>query len=186
MTELRISNKVCGLLAQQLASEKAETFRHLAIVKSIQNTIIEKKTSLVRNLLMGKSLKIRNRVYVVLEVTAKDYEDIFTINLMVAEEPYSATKDINLTKMETKCVAKYDEYLLKCIDHGCSKDWQRKVQDTAIEIYKLKHGILLVKPIFRTFEFEDAVAPSFFKQTDIFVNGNELYKGKLIEETIIG
>ncbi len=185
MTELNCSNSVCGQLAQQLITEKAEIFKHQAIAKSIQKTIIEKKTSLVQDLLIGKSLKIKNRLVTVLKVNSFDFEENFTIGLTIAEDIFCKTKDTKVTKRERKIINEYDKYMLKFIEVP-DAGWSTHILRAASELSKLKHGIKSINYIYTPFWFEDAVAPSFFEQTGIFVNGNELYKGKLIEEAIIG
>ena len=178
------TNSVCGHLAHQLIAEKAEIFKHQAIAKSIQEAIIEKKTSLVRDLLIGKNLEINMRLMTVLKVHSFNFDDNFTISLTLAEEVYSQIRDIDLTRKEWKIVNEYDDYMLKFIDDP-DAGWDCNVLSAASELGKLKHRIRLIKKIFTPFFFEDAVAPRFFEQTDIFINGNEFYNGQLIEDTII-
>lgn len=184
MAKFNCSNSVCGHLAHQLIAEKAEIFKHQAIAKSIQEAIVEKKTSLVRDLLIGNSLKINKRLITVIKVHSFNFEDNFTIGLTLAEEVYSKTKDIQPTKKEWKIIKEYDDYVLKFL-RDPDAGWDCNILNAASELRKLKHGVRLIKNIFTPFFFEDAVAPGFFEQTDIFVNGNEIYNGQLIEETII-
>ena len=186
METIILSNSVCELLAQQLVTEQAEVVKHQGTVNIIKQTILEKKTEVVKRMVRGRMFKFEGKLVIAMNVNSYESEKGFVITLTFAEEPLSATRFISLTKREKDLLNQYSESFKHC-RQGYDSYWEREASRLGYDLGILKHRISLIEHCCREFSFDEAKEPDFFKTTGILVNE---FKGcssrmLMLEETTV-
>ena len=184
MANIFVSNSVCELLAQQLVEEQAEVIKHQGTVNYIKQTIMEKKTEVIKKLVEGRMYKFEGKRVIVIEVSSFESKDGIFVMLSFAEDPASAKKHTSLTKREKVLLAKYSEAFKHC-RHHFDDYWRNEALTAAYALGSLKHGISLHDERYWEFSFDEAKDPSFFKTSGITVDAFRGcgYENVLLEDT---
>lgn len=173
------SSKTCELLARQLVEEQAELLKRTSLVKSIKETIREKKLEVIKYRTEGKLFKIHGDRCIVTEVRSIHFENEMCFALTFVAEATNSVEGKKLTKKESDLIIQYEATFKKYKNNYWDKNWVSKIIGIANELACLKNGIRLIDDMFMWgFGFDDATKPGFFDETGIYIQVIENYQPK--------
>lgn len=166
--DFQISAQVCEQLAQQLVSEQVEVLKHQGIVDQIKKTILEKKTEVIREVVDGRMFRYEGKRFILLNLSSFEADNCIFVMMDYFEYPTKAIEALTLTRKEKVLLEEYEmAFSLYMTEH--EKIWEQQLFSIAAQLGKLKNGIRLHEGWFRTFSFEDASNPDFFRKSGIYL-----------------
>lgn len=177
-----ITREVCEQLAFQLVTEQATLVKQEAIVEGIIETLKEKKKEIIRKRLEGKLFKLDGSKVIAIAVDFHELKDGMWVKVCFAKEPESFLKDkANLTKKEQSLLSKY-KILFSCCRWFFKEKASKEIQNLAIELHQLKHGLLLIDWRSWSFRIEEFSSNTFFRNSGLYVENTSKYGGSILIE----
>ena len=167
-----LTQNVCVKLAEELVSIETEVAKQNALLESVKGMIADKKTDVIRNILVGEELHFPSKTYMTLEVElGKEHlcKDDFVVFANLATDPkWVEDSGLKLSAAETKLFAVYKEAYENFYIY-MDKDEIEKMKNAAQKMRGLKNKLNLMLIKFWTFEYEDATKERFFEETGVRV-----------------
>ena len=180
MAKENYSNQVCELLAKQLVEEQAEVMKHEAVVDNIKQTIVDKKVAIIKGILLHRAVKLDGGVYYLSEIYSHIDGTTFTIEIGLVISLSSISRNYTLSPREKVLVKEYEERFPYYISD--LNNYHEEIFGMMRKMVRMKNRINLSTGIHRTFRFDDATDPNFFKKTGIVMGS---YDGISSREVMI-
>ena len=171
--EICYSRKMCEKLAEELVSVETEIAKQSILLESIKKVIAERKTEIIKSLVLGEKLHFPSKTCMVVDVVlgeSKMSELGFFVQGTIATDPESVEKDdMKLSAAEAKLFAKYKvayENYFNLLD----LDELAKMQEVADKMRGLKNKLKLISCRYWPFRYDDASNARFFEETGVRVH----------------
>ena len=178
MVQVNYSTKVCGQLAHEFLTAKAELAKQQVLIDGFRKIIFEKKKEVIESFLERRVFRYMGKKMIALGIDCYDCEEEIMVYVGFAEVP-----DVRyeLTRKEEALLKEYKEAFEDC-QYCFNQPISRKLLGISNTLASLKHGIKLTKTEVWMIPYEDATDDSFFKCSGLTI---ELYEGPNAKQKMI-